>query len=66
MELMNFYISAYGVFSKPANGNCRLDEVFDDRPDWEAAQPVARGTAGAHFISNFAAFLWTGLVYFAR
>lgn len=66
MDLMNVYMAAYGVFSQTEKGNCSLDEVFDDRPDWEAAQPASWAISGGHFISTFSALLLAGLAYFAR
>jgi hypothetical protein len=66
MLLINVYMAAYSVFSQTEKGNCSLDEVFDDRPDWEATQPAAWATAGGYFISTFSAFLLAGLAYLAR
>ena len=66
MDLINVYTVAYSVFSQSEKGNSSLDEVFDDRPDWEAAQPTSWATAGGQFISTFSALLLAGLAYFAR
>jgi hypothetical protein len=66
MHLISVYMTAYSVFSQTENGNCRLDEAFDGRPDWEATQPAVWATAGGYIISTFSAFLLAGLAYLAR
>ena len=66
MDLMNFYMAAYSVFSQTEKGNCSLDEVFDERPDWQPPQQTSKALDGRHLIILCSVLLMVELTYLVQ